>query len=187
MIAALRAGPAGGAARRLTRPERAAVLVAIVDDGGPLRLLLTRRTEDLPTHGGQVAFPGGLVRPGEEDPVETALREAEEETGLTPENVEVLGTLDDLPTRTDTVAVTPVVGRVARLPPLTPRAGEVARIFTIPLAELALPERWTSTTEELGGRQRRIHYFHHEGEVLWGLSARIVLDLLRLAKACQSQ
>ncbi len=93
--------------RALGRPQRAAVLVPIVDDGGPLRLLLTRRTEDLPTHAGQVAFPGGLVEPGEEDPVNTALREADEEVGLPKGAVEVLGLLDDFPTRPDTVAVTP--------------------------------------------------------------------------------
>jgi 8-oxo-dGTP pyrophosphatase MutT (NUDIX family) len=183
MIAALRASLAGRAPRRLTRPQRAAVLVPIVDDGGPLRLLLTRRTEDLPTHGGQVAFPGGSMRPDEDDPVTTALREAEEETALPPGSVEILGLLDDRPTRTGAVAVTPVVGRVERLPRLTPRAGEVARIFTIPLADLALRERWTFTTAERQGRPWRIYYFHHEQEILWGLSAAIVLDLLRLTPA----
>jgi len=168
------------ARRRLERPERAAVLVPIVDDGGPLRLLLTRRAEDLPTHRGQVAFPGGLMLRGEDDPVRTALREAEEEIGLPAASVEILGLLDDLPTRTDGVAVTPVVGRIARLPHLTPSSAEVARIFTIPVADLARGERWSARTEEGPGGARQIHSFEHEGEILWGLSARIVLDLLSL-------
>jgi len=167
--------------RALGRPQRAAVLVPIVDDGGPLRLLLTRRTEDLPTHAGQVAFPGGLVEPGEEDPVNTALREAEEEVGLPKGAVEVLGLLDDFPTRTDTVAVTPVVGVLRRVPPLRALAAEVARIFDIPIHDLMQADRWTWREEPRGDRRLRIYYFLHEGETLWGLSARIVLHLLEVS------
>ena len=167
--------------RRLERARRAAVLVPIVDDGGPHRLLLTRRAADLPTHQGQVAFPGGFMLRCEEDPVLTALREAREEIGLSPEGVEILGLIDDFPTRTDDVAVTPVVGRVPSLPPLTPRSEEVARIFTIPVADLARPDRWSSGMYEDRGRSWRLHFFEHEGETLWGLSARITLHLLELA------
>ncbi len=167
--------------RALGRPQRAAVLVPIVDDGGPRRLLLTRRTEDLPTHAGQVAFPGGLVEPGEEDPVNTALREADEEVGLPKEAVEVLGLLDDFPTRTDTVAVTPVVGVLRRVPPLRALAAEVARIFDIPIHDLMQADRWTWREEPRGDRRLRIYYFLHEGETLWGLSARIVLHLLEVS------
>jgi 8-oxo-dGTP pyrophosphatase MutT (NUDIX family) len=144
-------------------------------------LLLTRRTEDLPSHPGQVAFPGGLVMPGEEDPARTALREAEEEIGLAPERVRVLGLLDDVTARTGAVAVTPVVGAIADLPPLRPQTKEVARIFTIPFAELAKPGRWTSKLEMRSGQEQRIYFFEHEGEILWGLSARITLQLLELA------
>ncbi len=167
--------------RTLGRPRRAAVLVPIVDDGGPLRLLLTRRTEDLPTHAGQVAFPGGLVEPGEDDPVNTALREAEEEVGLPKEAVEVLGLLDDFPTRTDTVVVTPVVGVLRRVPPLRALAAEVARIFDIPIHDLTQADRWTWREESRGDRRLWIYYFLHEGETLWGLSARIVLHLLEVS------
>jgi 8-oxo-dGTP pyrophosphatase MutT (NUDIX family) len=180
MMTALRANLAGRERRLLERPQRAAVLVPIVDDGGPLRLLLTRRTEDLPTHAGQVAFPGGLVEPGDLDPVQTALREAEEEIGLTPSWVEVLGLLDDCPTRSDSVVVTPVVGLLKKLPTLRAQAEEVARIFDIPLADLVQSDRWTWREETRGGRRLRIYYFLHEGETLWGLSARIVLNLLEV-------
>jgi 8-oxo-dGTP pyrophosphatase MutT (NUDIX family) len=167
--------------RTVGRPQRAAVLVPIVDDGGPLRLLLTRRTEDLPTHAGQVAFPGGLVEPGEEDPVNTALREAEEEVGLPKGAVQVLGLLDDFPTSTDAVAVTPVVGVLRRVPPLRALAAEVARIFDIPIHDLMQADRWTWREEPRGERRLRIYYFLHEGETLWGLSARIVLHLLEVS------
>lgn len=178
LVESLRARLSGRLRRSLDRPRRAAVLVPIVDDGGPLRLLLTRRTEDLPTHAGQVAFPGGLVEPGEEDPVRTALREATEEIGLPEGAVEILGLLDDFPTSTDTVAVTPVVGMLRSVPPLQARAAEVARIFDIPVADLMQADRWTSREETRGERRFSVYYFLHEGETLWGLSARIVLHLL---------
>jgi len=166
--------------RRLERSERAAVLVPIVDDGAPLRLLLTRRTETLPTHQGHVAFPGGYVLPDEDDPIRTALREAEEEIGLSAESPEILGLLDDVSTRTGTVAVTPVVGRLTGLRALTPSSAEVARIFTIPFDDLLRPERWSVRIEAVPEGERRIHFFTHDGETLWGLSARIVLNLLSL-------
>ncbi|MFQ5877952.1 MAG: NUDIX hydrolase [Acidobacteriota bacterium] len=166
--------------RRVRRRERAGVLIPILDDAGCLRLILTRRSNSLPTHGGQVAFPGGFVRPGEDDPATTALREAEEEIGLSPDSVEVLGLLDDQCASAGTVAVTPVVGWIARMPPLVPQSGEVARIFTIPVPDLQRPDRWTSRREPGAGRGRPVLCFEHRGETLWGLSARIVLSLLDL-------
>jgi len=181
LVPSLRERLKGRARRHLDRPQRAAVLAAIVDDGGPLRLLLTRRTENLPTHAGQVAFPGGLVEPGDDDPVRTALREAQEEIALPPGAVEVLGLLDDFPTLADTVAVTPVAGVLYRVPPLVAMEAEVARIFTIPVESLLQADRWTSRDEPRAGRTRRVHYFLHEGETLWGLSARIVLHLLEVS------
>ena len=181
MIASLRDRLPGRQRRVIERAQRAAVLVPIVDDGAPQRLLLTRRTDVLPTHAGQVAFPGGLVEPGEDAPAETALREAEEEIGLPRDAVEVLGLLDDFPTRTDAVAVTPVVGVLRSVPRLQARAAEVARIFDIPVAELVRADRWTWRDETRGGRSLRIYYFLHEGETLWGLSARIVLHLLEVS------
>ncbi|HKB08478.1 MAG TPA: CoA pyrophosphatase [Candidatus Polarisedimenticolia bacterium] len=182
MIASLRDRLAERRRRVLERSRRAAVLVPIVEDGGALRLILTRRTDDLPTHAGQVAFPGGLMEPGEVDPARTALREAEEEIGLPADAVDVLGRLDDFPTRTDEVAVTPVVGLLRAVPPLRARAAEVARIFDIPIADLAQAGRWTWREERRGERRLTIYYFEHQGETLWGLSARIVLHLLEVSE-----
>jgi len=161
--------------RVIAREERAAVLVLLVDDGHPLSLLLTRRTDVLPTHRGHVAFPGGHVDAGDTGPAATALREAEEEIALPPHDVEVIGLLDDHLTREETTAVTPVVGYIEKLPVLHPRAEEVARVFRIPLGDLKRPGRWR--------REGRLHFFDHDGEVLWGLSARIVLHLLEVAGA----
>lgn len=180
VVASLRASLPGRSRRFLQSVERAAVLVPIVDDGDPLRLLMTRRSVDLPTHQGHVAFPGGFMMTGEADPIATALREASEEIALPRGAVEVLGLLDDFATHTGTVAVTPVVGRIVSLPGLVPAPAEVARIFTIPLHDLLEPTRWSAKQEMREDGARTVYSFEHDGETLWGLSARIVLHLLDL-------
>ncbi len=169
----------------LDRADRAAVLVPIVLDGGPVRLILTRRTEALATHRGQVAFPGGRVEAQDLDPVSAALREAQEEIGLPPVRVETIGLLDDRLTRDGVMAVTPCVGIVRDLPPLRPCSAEVARVFTIPLEALGRPGGWRREEWTLHGRPVPVDFFEHDGEVLWGLSARIVKDLISLMPASQ--
>ena len=164
--------------RSLRRQRAAAVLVPIVDDGGPLRLILTRRTEGLSTHKGQVAFPGGGIDPGDAGPTTAALREAEEEIGLKAEAVEVLGWLDDFPTIYGNTIVTPVIGRLRVLPPLRPSPDEVARIFTIPFEILERPTGWRVDVVRRRDRDWPMIYCDHDGETLWGLSAYITMHLL---------
>ncbi len=164
--------------RVLEHQRRAAVLVPVIDDGGPLRLLLTRRTEDTPTHKGQVAVPGGGLAPGDADAVAAALREAEEEVGLGRDAVEVIGLLDDFPTVNWASVVTPVVARVRRLPTLTADPREVARIFEVPLTSLREADRWRIQTVERQGIAWPVFFFPWDGETLWGLSAYITMLLL---------
>lgn len=160
--------------------SRAAVLVPLLVDADPLRLLLTRRTDGI-SHAGQVAFPGGRVDPTDEDLVHTALREAEEEIALPPDRVEVIGLLDDIPAKDMRTLVTPVVGLVRALPPLRPHPLEVARIFDIPLPALRVADRWeTRHRKDDTGRTWPLYYFPWDGETLWGLSAYITLQLLSL-------
>lgn len=169
--------------RALEHTRRAAVLVALIDDGAPMRLLLTRRTELLKSHTGQVAFPGGGTDPTDADATATALREAHEEVGLPPAAVETVGWLDDFITVGARMAVTPVVGHVRDLPPLQANPGEVAHIFTIPIADLRVADRWRVEHWGESGRSWPLYFFDHEGETLWGLSAAIVLHLLSLTPA----
>src|SRR6516162_3178268 len=112
----------------------AAVLIAVVDRETPT-VILTKRTDDLPSHAGQVAFPGGKIDPGDATPASAALREAWEEIGLAPELVEPLGYLDLYLTFSG-FRILPTVARVAPGFVLTPNSHEVSDIFEVPLAFL---------------------------------------------------
>ncbi len=167
--------------RHLDHARRAAILVPVIADGGPLRVLLTRRTESLRSHTGQVAFPGGGVDEDDADVTAAALREAHEEVGLPPESVDTIGWLDDFITVGARMAVTPMVGVIRALPELRANPAEVARIFEIELSELRRPERWRIEHWGEAGETWPIYFFDHDGETLWGLSAIITLHLLALS------
>jgi 8-oxo-dGTP pyrophosphatase MutT (NUDIX family) len=167
-------------------PAHASVLVPLVmrDDG--LRLLLTRRTEHLRDHAGQISFPGGRVEADDADSVATALREAEEEIGLPHEHVEVIGRLPPYTTVTAFV-VTPVValvrpGFTLRLDPF-----EVAEAFEVPLSFLMTPANHQRHVFELDGVQRRflsIPWHDERGEYfIWGATAAMLRNLYRLLAA----
>ncbi|MGZ9224975.1 MAG: NUDIX hydrolase, partial [Anaerolineales bacterium] len=159
-----------------TRLKCAAVLVPLVWHADEWHLLFTRRTDIVESHKGQVSFPGGACDEGEKTPEQTALRETEEEIGIQPDNVKVLGRLANLVTITY-FRVTPIVG-VVRWPAVF-RVGEheVARVFTMPLGWLANPaNRWQF---ELPGTRRTLIAFHpYDGELLWGATARMTVDFL---------
>jgi len=161
-----------------TRLKCAAVLVPLVWHDEEWHLLYTRRTDTVESHKGQVSFPGGACDESETSPEETALREADEEIGLNPNDVRVLGRLANLITITY-FRVTPVIGVVKW--PAVFRVGEheVARIFTIPLGWLSNPSnRWQF---EMHSRTRSLIAFHpYDGELLWGATARMTVDFLNV-------
>jgi 8-oxo-dGTP pyrophosphatase MutT (NUDIX family) len=148
----------------------------LVWDDDEWHLLFTRRTDTVESHKGQVSFPGGACDEGETTPEETALREADEEIGIPPRDVRVLGRLSNLITITY-FRVTPVVGVVRWPAVFRVGAHEVARVFTIPLAWLAnSSNRWQF--EIPGTRRSLIAYHPYDGELLWGATARMTVDLL---------
>lgn len=156
----------------------AAVLVPLVWQDEEWHLLYTRRTDRVESHKGQVSFPGGACDEGEITPEQTALREAEEEIGLNPRDIKVLGRLSTMITITY-FRVTPVVGVINW--PAVFRVGEheVARIFTIPLLWLANPSnRWQF--ERPGTDRTLIAYHPFDGELLWGATARMTVDFLKV-------
>lgn len=151
----------------------ASVLLALFASEVPRApaLWLLRRPDGSSAHSGQVALPGGKPEPSDTGPLATALREAHEEIGLPPSYVEVLGVLDDLPTITGFL-ITPFVGWVDRPFTPMPHAGEVARVFSAPLAAFA--EEPTSVSVPWGSSERRVLSYEVEGEIVWGATAAIL-------------
>lgn len=164
-------------ARGPMRP--AAVLVPLMDRPSGLAVLLTERNADLPEHPGQIAFPGGRLELGDADAVAAALRECEEEVGIPPAAVEVIGFLGAHMTLTG-YAVTPVVGLVRPDIALALDAREVASAFEVPLAYLLDPTTQRSETREAFGRRYTLPYWEHDGRRIWGATAYMLADLRRL-------
>ena len=156
--------------------QPAAVLVPIIA-AIPLSVLLTQRTEHLPSHAGQIAFPGGKTEPGE-TPIETALREAHEEIGLDPAFVEPLGYLEPYRTGTGFI-VTPVVALINSGYTVVPNDDEVASVFEVPLAFLLDSANHRIDSRFWRGAERRFHAMHYEQRYIWGATAGIVRTLHR--------
>ncbi len=146
------------------------------------QLVFTRRTETVEHHKGQVSFPGGACNLEEDSPEQTALRETWEEIGIRPEDVRILGRLNDVLTITR-YQVSPIVGVISWPYEVHLEMNEVARVFTIPLMWLAQPENWNKV--EIQDQEEPlpfpvITYKSFDGEVLWGASARITHNFLEV-------
>jgi 8-oxo-dGTP pyrophosphatase MutT (NUDIX family) len=159
------------------RPRAAAVLLPLARMDNDWHLLYTRRTDNLEHHKGQVSFPGGATDPEDKTPEETALREAEEEIGLRRADVRVLGRLGEMLTVTNFL-VTPIVGVYPWPYAFTVHTIEVDRVFTLPLKWLADRQNWQELVRKETNRTL-ITYFPYDGELLWGVTARITVEFIR--------
>ncbi len=158
-----------------------AVLVPLVIDKGQVALLYTLRTSSLDRHSGQVSFPGGIIEKGELSAVETAIRETEEEIGIQREDIQIVGQFRPFNTSTGYL-VFPVIGVIKSLENLKKNASEVDRIFCIPISWLcAEGHSRKQKFKSDDGNIRNLWYFDlYEGELLWGLTAKITKDLIKL-------
>ena len=161
---------------RADAPHEAAVLIAITDRDEP-GLILTVRRENLRTHAGQVAFPGGRLDP-DEDAVSAALREAHEEVLLEPKSVDLVGTLDPYRTITGYI-VTAVVGVIPPDLPLAPHEHEVADVFEAPLAFVLDPANQKRVSALFQGRERHYYEILWNGRRIWGATAAMIVNLSR--------
>jgi len=166
----------------------AAVLVGLFEEHDETRVVLTVRSSRLRLHTGEVAFPGGRLEPGE-SAADGARREAFEETGLDPSSTEVIGHLNTMPTVSSSSLVTPVVAALAARPRLVAEPAEVARIFDVALSDLLedgvfVEEWWTVPGRPgLGGPEGSgfpVWFFQAGGETIWGVTARVLMELLCL-------
>lgn len=155
--------------------RRAAVLVPLYQEGGGFQILLIKRTEHLKVHQGQIAFPGGTWHAGDANSIATALREAHEEMGIRPEDVEVLGELDDTSTATSNFLITPVVGVIPSSYPFQIDTGEIAGFLSLPLESLRDPQAFTEEIWDRDGRSVRVFVRREGPHIIWGATARILL------------
>jgi 8-oxo-dGTP pyrophosphatase MutT (NUDIX family) len=166
------------------RLRRAAVLVPLVERTDGLHVLLTRRTDHLSSHAGQISFPGGRAEELDSSPIETALREAEEEIGLHRRHVEIIGVLPEHVT-ISAYRVTPVVALVR--PPFELRAdpGEVAEIFEVPLDFLMAGEHHERRAVSLpdGSGTRRFYAMPYGDYFIWGATAAMLRNLYHFLRA----
>lgn len=153
----------------------AAVLIPVVDRATPT-VILTKRTDDLPSHAGQIAFPGGKIDDGDATPAGAALREAWEEIGLAPALVEPLGYLDLYLTFSG-FRILPTVARVAPDFVLTPNQSEVADMFEVPLAFLMTPENHRLKSRDWKGILRYYYEITYQDRHIWGVTAGILRNL----------
>jgi len=166
----------------------AAVLVALFDESGESRVLLTVRSSRMRSHQGEVAFPGGKLD-RDEGIDEGALREAEEEVGLDPATVTVVGHLTAMPTVSSNTLMTPVVAVLDGRPSIVPAPDEVARVFDVALADLLADGVWAEELWAVPGRSGRdgqlgaefpVWFFSVADETVWGATARVLTELLCL-------
>lgn len=157
----------------------AAVLVPLVQRPGEMSVLLTKRTDHLYHHPGQISFPGGRIEEGDLDPVSAALRETEEETGITREVVEVIGSLSPYRTRTG-FSVVPVIGLLT--PPFETRPDpfEVAEIFEVPLSFILDRANHQVHSREGDGMKRSFYVLPYQDYYIWGATAAMLVNLANI-------
>jgi 8-oxo-dGTP pyrophosphatase MutT (NUDIX family) len=163
--------------REAASPENltpAAVLFPLLLKENNLHVLFTKRTQTVKAHKGQVSFPGGIRDPHDENLLATALREAQEEIDLKPEDVEILGVLDPITTVTTGFLVYTFVGFIPYPYPFQPNSLEVAEILFVPLDFLANDEHWSHRSYDTENQRFRAYFVSYENYRIWGATARIL-------------
>jgi 8-oxo-dGTP pyrophosphatase MutT (NUDIX family) len=185
IVDALRANPPHSAEvvvpEEVIQARPAAVLIPLFEEDGEARVVLTRRSGNLRSHTGEVAFPGGRID-DDETALDAALREATEEVGIDAASVTIVGRLNPLTTVGRPALVTPFVGVLSERPVLRPNPAEVDLAFDVALAELAADgvhshENWNRPFLH----QHPVHFFDLPDDMVWGATARLLYDLLMLA------
>lgn len=167
-------------------PVPAAVLVPLFVKNGEFHILFTKRTPHLTHHSGEISFPGGVRDPGDLDSADTALREAWEEVGIAPADVEVLGELDDARS-IHNYLVTPVVGVFPEGYLLTVNDAEIERVIEVPLAHFSRPGVFRTEYWDWQGKLRPVYFYQHGEDEIWGLTGRIMKNFLDVLNGVEDE
>ena len=159
-------------------PTPAAVLVPLINRQAGVTVMLTQRTAHLNDHAGQISFPGGRVEEGDADRIQTALREAEEETGLDRSTVQIVGSLPDYDIPTG-FRVTPIVGWIEPPVSFDPDPFEVAEVFEVPLEHFLDPSNHQRHSDVVNGRRRNYYAMPYQQRHIWGATAGMLFALYR--------
>lgn len=157
----------------------AAVLVPLFFKEGEAHLLFTKRTELVAHHKGQISFPGGRRDETDKDLLHTALRETEEEVGVKPEDIQVLGRTDRFLTNTFFL-VSPYVGFYSYPYPYVISTGEIDRLIEVPLLHLLQPDVFEVKPLTKNGYKWMIHYYRYNGDVIWGVTGFLLSNFISL-------
>jgi 8-oxo-dGTP pyrophosphatase MutT (NUDIX family) len=164
----------------LENARPSAVLVGLFESTSGVEAILTRRSQNLTNHRGEISFPGGRLDAGE-SVLQAALRETHEEIGLNPEDVEVVGELNSMATVVSNSHIVPVVGRYRTQPKLHAVNSEVDRVFSVPLLELTRQDTYRQEHWVFSDREFQINFFYLDDETIWGATARILFQVMMLA------
>ncbi|MDO6563238.1 CoA pyrophosphatase [Amphritea sp. 1_MG-2023] len=160
--------------------RQASVLIALTDNGDDPEVILTRRCDHLSTHSGEIAFPGGKRDATDPDLLFTALREAQEEVGLQPGHVDIMGQLGDVLSKHQ-LQVRPYVGVIPADTELIPNLDELDRIHRVPLSFFLDDRRHHTDKIRFRGMTHYVPAYEYEGDIIWGLTAYMLVELLNVA------
>jgi len=161
----------------------AAVLILLYPHNGSIHTVFMQRHNYPGVHGGQISFPGGKMEAADEDIIHTALREANEETGVDPARISVIGTLTPLFIPVSNILVTPVVGWTEKRPDYSHQEEEVVFLFDADIKRFLEPSLVKIKPFEIRGEMLDVKYFDYDGHVIWGATAMMLNELLAIIKA----
>ncbi len=176
-LAKFRPDPELQTPQALARPS--AVLIGLFQSARGVEVILTRRSQELTNHRGEISFPGGRLDDGE-TVVAGALRETQEEIGIDPSKAQVITKLDGMATVVSNSHIVPVVVSYKNVPRMQPMNSEVDRVFTVPLSELARTDTYSQEFWKFPDREFQINFFYLDDETIWGATARMLLQVMKL-------
>ena len=161
-------------------PRSSAVLLLLLDKQGESYVVLTKRTDGVANHKGQISLPGGAVEPTDRSLLETALRETREELGIETSQMEIVGQLADVYTPASNFNITPFVARLAGTPVYRPDPIEVAEVIEVPLAVIQDRSIWweDDRPDTAGGGGDKVYFFRYGNHVVWGATAHILKQFI---------